>query len=92
MDFKRVINLSELLNKKSFFLLGPRSTGKSYLIRQQLSSSALVFNLLKSDEYISLQQNPSQLAERIAAVSPAPKFIVIDEIQRVSELLMKFIG
>jgi predicted AAA+ superfamily ATPase len=34
---KRQLDLWELLSKKSFFLLGPRGTGKSTLIREQLA-------------------------------------------------------
>lgn len=31
--FGRVLNLAELLGEKSYFLFGPRQTGKSTLIR-----------------------------------------------------------
>lgn len=36
--FKRQLDLNQLLGKKSFFLLGPRATGKSTLVREQLSN------------------------------------------------------
>lgn len=87
MKFQRELNLLKLLEKKSFFLFGPRSTGKSYLIQQQLAHQALVLNLLKSDLFLRLQENPTHLENLILAESKKPKFVVIDEIQKIPELL-----
>ena len=87
MKFQRELNLLKLLEKKSFFLFGPRSTGKSYLIQQQLAQQALVLNLLKSDLFLRLQENPTHLENLILAESKKPKFVVIDEIQKIPELL-----
>lgn len=42
-----MLDLMSLLQKKSYFLFGPRGTGKSYLIRQQLSPNIPVINLLR---------------------------------------------
>lgn len=33
--YERILNLSNIIDKKSLFLLGPRQTGKSTLIRQE---------------------------------------------------------
>jgi predicted AAA+ superfamily ATPase len=44
---QRVLDLVPLLEKKSFFLYGPRATGKSSLIRQQLSASCQIINYTK---------------------------------------------
>lgn len=85
MNHNRSLNLSELLAKKSIFLLGPRTVGKTHLIRQQLASDALVINLLNSETYLRLSANPALLSEIISASKK--KFIVIDEIQRIPELL-----
>lgn len=79
------MSLPNLLEKKSFFLIGPRATGKSYLIRTQLTNKALVINLLHSALYIRLLNNPSELESIIDAQDK--KIIVIDEIQRVPDLL-----
>jgi AAA+ ATPase superfamily predicted ATPase len=35
MELQRILNLPNLLSRKSFFLFGPRATGKSTLIKQQ---------------------------------------------------------
>lgn len=82
---KRFLDLSILLSKKNHFLFGPRATGKSYLIQKQLAGKAHVIDLLDSDVYLSLQNRPSELREIVNA-SPH-NLIVIDEIQRIPELL-----
>lgn len=82
---KRILDLSGLLEKKSHFLFGPRATGKSFLIRQQLGDHAYVIDLLNSDVYLTLQNRPAALQEMVRAA--VGKMIVIDEIQRIPELL-----
>jgi uncharacterized protein len=47
---KRILNLSNLLKRKSFFLFGPRGTGKTTLIRNTLSD-AFVIDLLEIKTY-----------------------------------------
>ena len=37
MSLKRTLDLAALVKKKSYFLLGPRATGKSFLIRDRRS-------------------------------------------------------
>src|SRR4051812_43419542 len=88
-SFKRILELKQLLKKKSFFLLGPRSTGKSYLIRTELSEEAVVIDLLRSDLYLRLLATPSELEGLILPQiqkKPEP-WIVIDEIQKIPALL-----
>lgn len=84
-DIKRALDLRVLLAKKSFFLFGPRATGKSTLIRQQLADEAFVVDLLDSRNYLRLSAAPGDLAAMIEASGKA--LIVIDEVQRVPELL-----
>jgi len=86
MELQRHLNLPELLTKKSFFLFGPRATGKSTLIRQQLSDSARVIDLLDSRFYLRLLSSPGDL-ESIIYADSENGIVVIDEIQRVPELL-----
>ncbi len=83
MDIKRQLNLPELLKKKSFFLLGPRGTGKTTLIRQQLSGRATLIDLLRGDVALRLASRPEELEEIIAA----SRLVVIDEIQKLPHLL-----
>ncbi len=69
----------------SFFLFGPRGTGKSTLLRKRLPN-ALYIDLLKPESYRSLQARPERLRELVAG-SPSADTIIIDEIQRIPELL-----
>lgn len=86
MNIQRILNLPELLKKKSFFLFGPRATGKTFMIRQQLNEQVLNINLLNSRFYLMLSAAPHEL-EALIAAEPSKMLIVIDEIQRVPELL-----
>ncbi|QIV95696.1 putative AAA+ superfamily ATPase [Allofrancisella inopinata] len=86
MYYSRAINLVELLAKKSFFLFGPRATGKSSLIRNTFPKETLIINLLRSELYLELSAKPHHLEHMIAAYS-YPDVVVIDEIQKIPMLL-----
>lgn len=86
--FARTLKLTDLIAKKSFFLFGPRGTGKSFLIRHSLTQSTFTVNLLRTSLQLRLLQDPSALAEMIAEQAPDPEtVIVIDEIQKIPLLL-----
>ncbi|MEX2366675.1 MAG: AAA family ATPase [Pseudohongiellaceae bacterium] len=70
------------MKKRSFFLFGPRGTGKSTLIGQCLKH-AKVYDLLDSDTYRRLLQAPGLLGEE----TDANTLVVIDEIQKLPQLL-----
>jgi predicted AAA+ superfamily ATPase len=84
-EINRALDLRSLLAKKSFFLFGPRSTGKSTLIRQQLAAEAFVIDLLDSRNFLRLAATPGDLEAMVAASGKS--LVVIDEVQRVPELL-----
>lgn len=88
-DFKRHLQLLPLLEKKSLFLLGPRATGKSFLIKQQLSDKAVILNLLEAELKLRLIEQPFDLEAIIRAKLNDKKkpLIVIDEIQKIPALL-----
>ena len=69
----------------SFFLFGPRGTGKSTWL-QGLRDSAVWIDLLDPQAQRLFQARPERLAERIAA-QPGATDVVIDEVQRVPALL-----
>ncbi len=81
--FTRSLN-KPLLGAKSFFLLGPRGTGKTTWLKQQLPN-ALFINLLESEFHTSLSADPGRLRTLIPA--GYTDWVVIDEIQRIPELL-----
>jgi predicted AAA+ superfamily ATPase len=69
---------------RSFFLFGPRGTGKTAWMRAELAG-ALVFDLLESGTFQRLSAAPERLADRVP--SGHEGWVVLDEIQRVPELL-----
>ena len=79
----RLVDLSVLLAKKSHFLFGPRQTGKSFLIHQSLPG-VRVYDLLDTSIYLALSQNPLRLSQEL---TPKDRMVVIDEIQRIPDLL-----
>ncbi len=70
---------------ESLFLWAPRQTGKSTLLKA-LFPQALVFDLLLSDEYERLRARPSLIREILLA-DPTIAVVIIDEVQRMPELL-----
>ncbi|MBX3166850.1 MAG: ATP-binding protein [Candidatus Eremiobacteraeota bacterium] len=69
----------------SFFLFGPRGTGKSTWLRQHFPE-ALWLDLLDPELSLRLLANPSLLREMLEA-QPQTEHVVIDEVQRAPELL-----
>jgi len=80
---ERMLNLPALLEKKSLFLLGPRQTGKTSLIRHTLKN-VKVYDLLDTSIFLAMSQNPGRLSQEL---SPNDRFVVIDEIQQLPILL-----
>ena len=80
---ERLVDLKVLLDKKSHFLLGPRQTGKTFLIHHTLEK-VRVYDLLDAEIFLALSQNPGRISEEL---QPQDRFVVIDEIQRLPELL-----
>ncbi len=64
-------------------LLGPRQTGKSFLIREELKPDKVV-NLLDQSVFLNLSRRLSSLRESLRKTD---KFIVIDEIQKLPQLM-----
>jgi predicted AAA+ superfamily ATPase len=69
----------------SFFLLGPRATGKSTWLKEQVHPD-LIVDLLKAKDYQRFSTNLSLLREIIEG-NPKFKTIVIDEVQKLPEIL-----
>lgn len=79
--YSRLITLPK---NKSFFLFGPRGTGKTTWVRSTFPN-ALYLDLLEAEIFNDLLANPQRLENYI------PKdfrdYVVIDEVQRVPEIL-----
>ncbi len=81
--FERLIK-RPLESRKSFFLFGPRGTGKTTWLKYRLPD-ALFVNLLQSEYYNRLSANPGHLRQLIPPDHAG--WTVIDEVQRIPALL-----
>jgi len=71
--------------QETFFLWGPRQTGKTTLLRQAYPEATWV-DLLKADEYRRYLERPELLREELTS-RPHAGQVVIDEVQKVPALL-----
>ena len=74
--------------KESFFLWGPRQSGKSTLLKI-LYPKALWYDLLQTDVYLRLLKEPSLLREDLLYLAKQKKhgIVVVDEVQKIPALL-----
>ncbi len=79
--------IERILNppSKSFFLFGPRGTGKSTLLKSKFPR-ALYLDLLNSQNFLKFSADPSQIRDHVASL-PRGSWVILDEIQRVPALL-----
>ena len=68
---------------ETFFLWGPRQSGKSTLLHQTYPGARWI-DLLKAEEFRLYLQRPETLREELSAHE---RFVVIDEVQKVPALL-----
>ena len=71
--------------KQSFFLLGPRGSGKSTWVRHELAGAHRI-DLLDEAVYHAYLARPGEFAGELRTLRPGST-VVIDEIQRVPALL-----
>jgi predicted AAA+ superfamily ATPase len=84
--FKRRLALPEP-GVETFFLWGPRQTGKSTLLREVYGQGHWI-DLLKAEEFRRYLARPELLRQELEAEPPSPgEQIVIDEIQKLPALL-----
>jgi uncharacterized protein len=87
MEYSRLAPLSKI--KRSFFLFGPRMTGKSFLLHKLFPNSPY-YDLLRSETFLNLSMRPQMIREEMeemlnhqAITTP----VIIDEIQKLPLLL-----
>lgn len=84
----RAVAVDAALAQRSVFLFGPRQTGKSSYVREQLNSRpTLTYNLLDSGLRLKLLANPAAMRQEIEARNLRNCVVYIDEIQKCPELL-----
>jgi predicted AAA+ superfamily ATPase len=84
-----ISRLVDIPKTRSFFLFGPRQTGKSTLARSVLGAAAWSVDLLESDLFLRYARAPElfrrEAEEKI--VNRGVRTIFVDEVQRLPELL-----
>lgn len=84
----RILDIQSRVRRKSMFLFGPRQTGKTAMIDNQLDDNVrLVWSLLNANIRRRCQSNPSVLRDELATRGIKDGLVVIDEIQKVPDLL-----
>ena len=78
---KRLLKLPD----RSFFLFGPRGVGKTTWLKNMLPNASY-FDLLDAALFLELSQQPDHLSPMVGE-QPENSWIVVDEIQKVPELL-----
>ena len=75
--------------RKSFFLFGPRQTGKSTLVRDLLTTKDAYIDLLPQRNFLDYAKQPGRLREEMLArrKRQGEFTCVIDEIQKIPALL-----
>jgi predicted AAA+ superfamily ATPase len=71
--------------KQSFFLFGPRGTGKTTWLKNSFKD-AKWFDLLRTQQMLSLMRDPNSFRQQVEALSSG-SWVVVDEIQRLPSLL-----
>lgn len=87
--FNRFFDPINESKKRSFFLFGPRQTGKTFML-SRLFPNTPYYNLLLSDVFFQLSQRPMRLREEIAAHRQRDTLnqpVIIDEVQKLPLLL-----
>jgi len=73
------------LPDRSFFLFGPRGTGKTTWLRHLLPD-ALWFDLLRTQTFLDLNREPELFRKQVEALGRGA-WVVVDEVQRMPALL-----
>ncbi|MBR1783641.1 MAG: ATP-binding protein [Bacteroidales bacterium] len=82
--YKRIFDIEDKLDE-AMFLFGARQTGKSTLLKERFKGK-IYYDLLDPDVRKAFKRNPNSLKEALWD-KPSGTLVIIDEIQKVPELL-----
>lgn len=82
--YRRIVDIENRLDE-AMFLFGGRQTGKSTLLKERFPK-AVYIDLLKSDVRNRFKQHPEEFRESLLRYPPET-LVIVDEIQKVPELL-----
>jgi len=86
-DFARMTKINRLFTipDSSFFLFGPRGTGKSTFVKGILTKDSLYIDFLDPETFRTYASYPETLLK--VAEAHNPDLIVIDEVQKVPQIM-----
>lgn len=84
--FKRILSPAK---SKSYFLFGPRQTGKTSFVKARLGPTDLYLDLLPQQSFLGYARSPGRFREEVLAHlrRHGPFTCVVDEIQKLPALL-----
>lgn len=77
------MELMKALARKSYFLISPRQTGESTLIRETLPPGTPIYNFLDQRLWLDLNAHPSRMREELEAEELRDAIVVVDEIEKL---------
>jgi predicted AAA+ superfamily ATPase len=80
-EIKRHIKIPET----SFFLFGPRGTGKSTFVKKLVHDNTLYIDFLDPETFRTFSAFPETLLKTVEAIKP--KQVIVDEVQKVPSIL-----
>jgi uncharacterized protein len=86
--FARMTNIKRQIKipRGSFFLFGPRGTGKSTFVKELIKKGTLYLDFLDPDLFRTFSAFPETLVKTIEA-STSPDLVIIDEVQKIPQVL-----
>jgi predicted AAA+ superfamily ATPase len=81
VEIKRDINIPQT----SFFLFGPRGTGKSTFVKRIIDRDSLYIDFLDPETFRTYAAFPETLLKTVNAITPTR--VIIDEVQKVPQIL-----
>jgi predicted AAA+ superfamily ATPase len=90
-----VERLIQLPESNSFFLFGPRQTGKSTLLNARYSGPLVLrYDLLESETFRRLASRPELFRQEVsqACIKNGIKHVIVDEVQKIPGLLDEIHG
>jgi len=88
MELKRLLSLP--VGKNSFFLFGPRQTGKTTLVQKSIAEhESMQINLLHNETFLKYKKNPVIFRNEVKFFMEQNrgKTVFVDEIQKLPEIL-----
>lgn len=82
-----ILRIIKPSKSQSFFIFGARGSGKSTYLKNQFNADFHYINLLEDKWESRYHSTPDLLKNDLAALKPAPKWVVIDEVQKIPKLL-----